>query len=397
MNPYAWQTKLDPDYLPTLQQFNRESHGLAWVPGNPRFGIQDFSHLMVLSETLAPKILSELDTSPFDPRADNFRRYDGLDRLIESDPFHTPQEQHPLLYQQYTTGTRAMQTHLKVMSEQAEAWAVQLKQSQPRERDYVMMCYEGLATILTGLFGFPTTTAAFLGESTRMISFSADPYAAPELLESAGRAVIAIWELYSPLLTDPSVRQAALRPYFEAGFSDDEIMQRAIWLTLAGIQNAAGTLYRLLIRLKEAPDQLKTLTDLRHDPKLLVARCKHAVNAGLHKDAAVGYIQRFVGQDAYELGDVVLPQGTTLVVIPSVVQNPEPFPFDIDRRGHSRVITFGGGGHWCVGEPVARNTVAFLLSSFVSHGLFDRFTLPVMEEPLRNSFFLTPSSAVGMF
>ena len=399
LNPYDWHTKSDPKWLPVLQELNKRGGGLAWVPESPQFYVGRHTLLMVLSAPLAQQALTELETSPTDPRANHLLRRPWLRRLTDAHPFVQSPETHPSIYAQYRQGAEAM-TMIEmrgVMAEQADAWAEELALRPSGKLDYILMCYEGLARVLAALLGFPVEDAGLLVNATRAIGFGADPYPSEEALDGADRAVETLWNRYFNRLDDPAVQHGALEPYFKAGMTHEQIMERAIWLLTVGIENAAGTLFRLLLRLKASPEQLATLTVLQDKP--LLERCRLAVQAGLDTDAAVGFIARFVDRDHYALGDVPLPKGTTILVMPNVVQNPSMEVFDIDARRKKHLYTFGGGEHWCVGEPLARLMVAYLLHSFVMVRLLDRFAPSQTDKvvPLPNAFFLTPLSWIGAF
>lgn len=397
LNPFDWHTKLNPHWLPRLQALNEAGHGLAWVRENPQFNVKRHTLLMVLSAPLAKDALTKLETSSADPRANHFLKRKWLWRLNDAHPFQQSQETHSRIYAQYKEGADAMISKRELMVKQADAWAEALTHLPSGAIDYVWMCYTGLAGMLAALLGFPGEDVELLADAVRHIGFGADPYPSEEIIDRADQAVETLWHRYFHLLNDQNVQKGVLEPYFRAGMTNEQVMARAIWLIVVGIENAAGMLLRLLLRLKENPEQLKTLTALRGQP--LLERCKYAVQAGLSVDAAVGFIARFVDRDDYALGDILVPKGTMILVMPSVVQNPQTDPFAIDARRNKRVITFGAGGHWCVGEPLARLMVAYHLCSFVSHGLFDRFAPSQTDKivPLQNAFFLTPLSWEGAF
>lgn len=141
----------------------------------------------------------------------------------------------------------------------------------------------------------------------------------------------------------------------------------ALWATivLAGNATTFNAICNGLLALLGNPEQLATL---RAQPELL----KNAVNEMLRYDSPGMVVTRAATRDI-ELGSREIRKGQLVLAFlgaanrdPEVFANPDSF--DVSRANAARNIAFGQGGHFCMGEQIARfeieTVVRLLLERF---------------------------------
>ena len=126
-----------------------------------------------------------------------------------------------------------------------------------------------------------------------------------------------------------------------------------VGLILAGADTTRGSLCMTLAHLLAHPEQWLAF---RADPQGLK---RGVVDEGLRYDPVVGGVPRIAAQDM-DLDGYSIPAGTPIALsLLSIMRDPdvyaEPDRFDIHRTDHPRWHPiFGGGGHRCAGEALAR-------------------------------------------
>lgn len=135
----------------------------------------------------------------------------------------------------------------------------------------------------------------------------------------------------------------------------DELRMLAAGLLLAGTDTTRNQLAASIDVLCDYPDQWAQLKDR---PELAM----RAVEETMRHSPTVCGMLRTVAEDV-ELGDVILPAGT-LIVVNTFAANrdtsvyDDPTRFDISRDGAPAILTFGGGIHYCLGANLARLELA---------------------------------------
>jgi cytochrome P450 len=161
--------------------------------------------------------------------------------------------------------------------------------------------------------------------------------------------------------------------------TEDELTETAILLFIAGFETSVNLITNGVLAMLEHPDQAALL---RADPGL----AEQMVEEALRYDAPVQGAGRVAKVDT-EIAGVPVPAGKEVWALLGAAnrdpaQFPDPDRFDITRTG-SKVATFGGGIHFCLGAPLARleGVVAF-------PKLVDRFPgLALAGEPVRRRNF----------
>ena len=144
--------------------------------------------------------------------------------------------------------------------------------------------------------------------------------------------------------------------------SETELRGTAALLVIAGHETTVNLLGNALAALLDHPDQAQLLRD---KPELMPG----AVEEFLRWDAPVEQAPlRFARRDV-ELGGVVVPQGTpVMVALASAGRDPQaaadPGTLDVSRTD-GRHLSFGHGIHYCLGAPLARLEGVIALSTLL--------------------------------
>jgi hypothetical protein len=158
--------------------------------------------------------------------------------------------------------------------------------------------------------------------------------------------------------------------------SKEELTDNVILLFSAGFDTTTCLIGSGLLALLRNPDQFARL---RADPSLMVS----AVEESLRYDTPVQVSSR-VTLEELDLAGRMVPKGVVvLCVLGSANRDPEvydePDRFDIARRD-SRVVSFGGGIHHCLGAQLARLEGEIAIGSIIRR--FPGLKLDEREQPV---------------
>jgi cytochrome P450 len=149
---------------------------------------------------------------------------------------------------------------------------------------------------------------------------------------------------------------------------EDEVIATAMLLLVGGHETTTNLIANGVRLLLQHPDQM---TRLRDDPELIPS----AVEEILRYEGTLKAVTRHVTED-FELAGTRVESGNRLMLnIAAANRDPrkfdDPETFDVTRNPEDHVA-FGGGIHYCIGAPLARQESAVALSEVLS-------TFPQME------------------
>jgi cytochrome P450 len=163
--------------------------------------------------------------------------------------------------------------------------------------------------------------------------------------------------------------------------TEDEIVSTTMVLLEAGHEATVNTLGNGVKALMEHRGEWERLTSGDVDPKT-------AVEEMLRWDVPTQLFERWVLEEGVEVAGRPVAVGDEVAMLFGAAQHDprrfdHPERFDIGR-GDSGHIGFGGGIHFCVGAPLARQEVAVSLE-----GLIERFPdLELVEAPTYHPTFV---------
>jgi cytochrome P450 len=145
--------------------------------------------------------------------------------------------------------------------------------------------------------------------------------------------------------------------------TEDEIVSTTMVLLEAGHEATVNTLGNGVRALMRHPDQWRRLVDREIDART-------AVEEMLRWDAPLQLFERWILEDDVVIAGQCMARGDEVAMLfGSAQRDPRRFPapdrFDVGR-GDQAHIGFGGGLHFCVGAPLARQEIAASLSRIVS-------------------------------
>jgi cytochrome P450 len=158
--------------------------------------------------------------------------------------------------------------------------------------------------------------------------------------------------------------------------TEDELLAFVVLLLLGGNETSTNLIGNGLLALARHPEQQQRL---RQDPGLL----PKAVEEMLRYDPSVQMTVR-TSIGATEVGGTEIPPNSLLfVLIAAANRDPAKFPnpevFDIARDPNEH-LSFGGGGHFCLGAPLTRLEGAIAIESVLNR--YSRLSLADSEEKL---------------
>ena len=161
---------------------------------------------------------------------------------------------------------------------------------------------------------------------------------------------------------------------------DDEIVMLAMALLFAGHETTVVAIGMGILCLLTAPVQREALAS---DPGLLTTAVEEILRA---PGRSGGGIPRYARTDV-QIGPVTVRAGE-LVLLDNRAANhdaavfPQPARFDIARQGAAH-LSFGHGGHYCLGAPLARIELQAVFSQLPARFPALRLAVPVSQLRLR--------------
>jgi cytochrome P450 len=155
----------------------------------------------------------------------------------------------------------------------------------------------------------------------------------------------------------------------------NQVLSMAILLLIGGVETTTNLLGTTMVELKRHPD---VYARVRQDPSLIPALLEEV----LRYNPPVQIIFRHCMTDT-EIAGVRIPAGSTVMPLLASANRDEtkfsnPEVFDIDRRPGTRILSFGQGPHYCLGNYLSRMEAKSALEV-----VFKRLALvePVDDEP----------------
>ena len=144
-----------------------------------------------------------------------------------------------------------------------------------------------------------------------------------------------------------------------------EVIANAVLIVTAAIDTTAGLITNTLLRLLEHP---AAMARVQAEPALL----PRVIDESLRHCPSAPSSTRHAPQ-ALELGGVHIPAGSDLFLSLAAAnrdpaQFPDPDRFDVDRDCGTRLLTFGGGAHFCLGASLARTEARLLFEALFAAG-----------------------------
>ncbi len=167
----------------------------------------------------------------------------------------------------------------------------------------------------------------------------------------------------------------------EAGdVGDDEIAMLAMGLLFAGHETTVVAIGMGALCLLTSPAQQQALTA---DPALVTAAIEEILRAPGRSGGGIPRYARAelrIGDVTVRAGELVLLDNRAANHDPTVFAGPEHF--DITRQGPAH-LSFGHGGHYCLGAPLARIELQAVFSQLPARFPGLRLAVPVSQLRLR--------------
>jgi cytochrome P450 len=212
--------------------------------------------------------------------------------------------------------------------------------------------------IICGMLDLPVEHAYRIGGAASRIAkvFEPAPISAEELQKTSD-AYVSLEKYFGDVVTarraQPGDDLISMLISVEEGgetLSHEEIVSNVILLFLAGHETTSNMIGNALVSLHRNPAQLEKL---KNNPSLMpkaVAEC-------IRYDGSVQMVTRVVSEDV-EIAGVKLARDTALFAsIGAANRDParfdDPDTLDIERDDHGRLLSFGGGIHYCLGARLA--------------------------------------------
>ncbi len=213
--------------------------------------------------------------------------------------------------------------------------------------------------VISEMLGMPEADTPQLRTWTRTLTRGLDPFSTAEEQEASASAGRAISDYVRSVVTDKrsTPGQDILTSLIEAEeqgaiLDEDEIVAQVLLLYVAGHETTLNLIGNGLTHLFRFPDQLDRL---RAEPGLDA----NAVEEVLRFESPA-QITRRVTVEPVEIGDVTIPTRAHLTLsLASANHDPRQWGptadvLDLARPGAHEHVSFGGGGHFCLGAALAR-------------------------------------------
>ena len=166
--------------------------------------------------------------------------------------------------------------------------------------------------------------------------------------------------------------------------SDDEVVSLTTMMHSAGFGTTRRLLGNGLVALLRHPDQARSLRD---DPSI----ARQATDEVLRYDGSVMTVAYLAADGAHVNGTALEPGSLCTIILGAANHDPRvaeaPAIFDVTRQRGTTPLSFGHGGHFCLGAALARMETDVVLGS-----LLRRFpNMELAEEPQRVPSFRSRS------
>ena len=224
--------------------------------------------------------------------------------------------------------------------------------------------------VIMDIYGVPEEDEPLMLDLTQGIFGAADPEFLGDAANAEARlieSIMAFIEYFNALTEDrrqhPADDIATLIANGQPGgcpMGEAERLWYYIIVATAGHDTTSYALSGGVEALMHDPDQLWALRD---DPDLAL----NAAEECIRWTSPVRHFLRYATEDA-EVAAITIPAGSrVLLSYPSANRDEEafrhPMNFDVRRRDADRLLSFGGGAHFCLGSQFARREVRTMLST----------------------------------
>jgi cytochrome P450 len=252
--------------------------------------------------------------------------------------------------------------HVEALRQVCQEVADELVDAFPRREAFDLVsayCAPLPVRIICRLLDVPVADADMLAADVNqlVLSLEAAPLP-PEGVDKVNAAMLAVEAYFRRLVrarrSQPGDDLISVLLSVEAdgeGMTEEEIISNVILLFIAGHETTANMMGNALIALHRHPEQLR---QLKQRPEWL----PRAINECLRYDSSVQFTTRMALEDT-EAGGVALPKGSIVFMCvgaanrdPARYADPDKLVIDRPETGN-RLISFGGGIHYCMGARLA--------------------------------------------
>jgi cytochrome P450 len=223
--------------------------------------------------------------------------------------------------------------------------------------------------VIMEIFGVPDSDEPLMLELTQGMFGAADPEFMGEVADPGEvlmNSIVKFIEYFNAITTDrqknPTDDLATVIANGEPGgcpMGDAERLWYYIIIATAGHDTTSYGLAGGVEALLEHPDQLWAL---RGDDAL----AENAALEAIRWTAPVRHFMRYATRDTEVAGIPIAEGERVLLSYPSANRDEsvfdQPDTFDVRRRNADRLLSFGGGTHYCLGSQFARREIRTMLS-----------------------------------
>jgi cytochrome P450 len=381
-NPFVPGTVVSHEFLRWVEQRREAGHPFA------TFEVGGNQYLTPLSHDLIAEILrsSAVFVTDQDPRVKLATELDGADgemlgRLLGPLPFHKTANspEHHRLRRQFAHPVAGC-SHF---SERIKAMVRRELQTAPLSSPFNLSHFNRLLCLKIGLdiFGLVEGVNAESLLPVVMALAGVASFGTKEEIQAVARGAVALTNEFARLLeSNPS---CVFQNY---KLSEKERVSFASFYFLLLVYDPSDLLDRAIEALSVL--SVEAREEIRSDRKLL----KGFVSEVSRYYPVVGYIIRFAERTTTLSAGTTVPEGTWLLLIPSISAfdkhaYPDPYAFNYRREPTSPRVLFGNpGAHNCVGMEYSKELVATSVQVILDEGFTFSFTGTRQQKD--NSFFV---------
>ncbi|SRR6266566_2280863 len=214
------------------------------------------------------------------------------------------------------------------------------------------------ARVIAKMLGLPDTMSDYLVEwSDAIATLFGNPHRTIEHYEAAQQAVLALTKFFREAVAQRRRQRgndliSLLLEIEEDGdvLTDEELYAQCVMLLFGGHETTRNLIGNGLYTLLQHPEQM---AELQENPSLI----RTAVEELLRYESPVQYFHR-VAREELEICGVRLRQGQPILFMIGAAnrdrhQFADPDRLDLKRTNNSH-LAFGAGGHFCIGNQLAR-------------------------------------------